>query len=486
MTSTAPSKKPYRKAPPQHREIRHELPILRDDQDGVILAEQSQVTESRAAKGLVPLRQPKGFSYPKAGQPKQQVDGYEVCNVNFSSWSLESSSDKELAGCRAELNLKSRTLSPVLLHSGKTGRRSVRHCRHPSRGRLSKFMSRSVETVVVSGDEGRRPTCSFKSRSLERSLMFKEPAEILAPRKFHVPSTHLLPLKGILKQADMLEVRPESLRKSRSVETLARGRRSRKYSDPQLCLSRQDKHNSGSCSDSVRRKEKITEEKLQFSKFLDEITHRVLSPVHLHSLGEGRAGEGSQDSPTSPRCSTPEGQKESQPEGTRRTAEKSPRLTRRKAERRREGLDVVPCRKKLPEEMERASRLRRKPVLVRADSKEKFLSMEKRVVDLCQYQLQHLAELGLARVSSEQQHLPPWKTLGQEGGRDEGQDQSEYPPRLVWLQPLGCRTSPRPVLEPSYSGKGSFSPPSRWSQEEGSASPRASPSFSLALNKVGA
>ncbi|NWR73858.1 TJAP1 protein, partial [Centropus unirufus] len=44
MSSTAPSKKPYRKAPPQHREIRHEVPIIRDDQDGVILAEQSQVT----------------------------------------------------------------------------------------------------------------------------------------------------------------------------------------------------------------------------------------------------------------------------------------------------------------------------------------------------------------------------------------------------------------------------------------------------------
>ncbi|NXU85116.1 TJAP1 protein, partial [Xiphorhynchus elegans] len=40
MSSTAPSKKPYRKAPPQHREIRHEVPIIRDDQDGVILAEQ--------------------------------------------------------------------------------------------------------------------------------------------------------------------------------------------------------------------------------------------------------------------------------------------------------------------------------------------------------------------------------------------------------------------------------------------------------------
>ncbi|NWW98221.1 TJAP1 protein, partial [Caloenas nicobarica] len=34
MSSTAPLKKPYRKAPPQHREIRHEVPIIRDDQDG--------------------------------------------------------------------------------------------------------------------------------------------------------------------------------------------------------------------------------------------------------------------------------------------------------------------------------------------------------------------------------------------------------------------------------------------------------------------
>ncbi|NXK85454.1 TJAP1 protein, partial [Formicarius rufipectus] len=42
MSSTAPAKKPYRKAPPQHREVRHEVPIIRDDQDGVILAEQSQ------------------------------------------------------------------------------------------------------------------------------------------------------------------------------------------------------------------------------------------------------------------------------------------------------------------------------------------------------------------------------------------------------------------------------------------------------------
>ncbi|NXF37015.1 TJAP1 protein, partial [Nyctibius bracteatus] len=40
MSSTAPSKKPYRKAPPQHREIRHEVPIIRDDQDGYPLCTQ--------------------------------------------------------------------------------------------------------------------------------------------------------------------------------------------------------------------------------------------------------------------------------------------------------------------------------------------------------------------------------------------------------------------------------------------------------------
>ncbi|NXD78401.1 TJAP1 protein, partial [Halcyon senegalensis] len=40
MSSTAPSKKPYRKAPPQHREVRHEVPIIRDDQDGYPLSTQ--------------------------------------------------------------------------------------------------------------------------------------------------------------------------------------------------------------------------------------------------------------------------------------------------------------------------------------------------------------------------------------------------------------------------------------------------------------
>ncbi|XP_029448712.1 tight junction-associated protein 1 isoform X2 [Rhinatrema bivittatum] len=42
MTSAAPAKKPYRKAPPQHRELRHETSALRDEQDGALTPEQCQ------------------------------------------------------------------------------------------------------------------------------------------------------------------------------------------------------------------------------------------------------------------------------------------------------------------------------------------------------------------------------------------------------------------------------------------------------------
>lgn len=482
MSSTAPSKKPYRKAPPQHREVRHEVPIIRDDQDGVILAEQSQVTACRVAKGLTPLHQQTGFSYTEAGQLKQ-AEGFEVRNRNFSSsWSLESSSEKEVAGCRAELNIKSQTVSPALPRGGKMGQRSGKRYPNRSHGHLSKFVSRSMETVVVSGDERRRSTCSFKSRSLERSLMFKEPPEVLTPRKFRVSSTHL-PLKGILKQTNMTGPCPENLRKSRSVETLSRGRGSRKYSDPQLCLGRREKcsleHSSSSAANFVKRREKITEEKLQFSKFLDEITQRVLSPIRLRSLGETRGAEQDQNSPLFPRSSVPEGQGEGHQQGVKikRASERSPCPSRRKAEKKCEGLGVASCQRKCAEEAERASGLRKKPVLGRKDSKEKLLSLERRVVDLCQDELQQLAG-----TSSGQQHsLSSWKSSA-EGRRDESSPYS----RLLQPHHLCAKLGQKRAVEPNYPEKGSFSTPTRWSQEEGHNPSRCSPSFSLALNKVGA
>lgn len=485
MSSTAPSKKPYRKAPPQHREIRHEVPIIRDDQDGVILAEQSQVTACRVAKGLTPLHQQTGFSYTEAGQLKQ-AEGFEVCNLNFSSsWSLESSSEKEVTGCRAELNIKSQTVSPALPCGGKMGQRSGKQCPNCSCGHLSKFVSRSMETVVVPGDERHHPTCSFKSRSLERSLMFKEPPEVLTPRKFQVSSTHL-PLKGILKQTNMTGPRHESLRKSHSVETLCRG--SRKYGDPQLCLSQREKcsleHSSSSATDSVKRREKITEEKLQFSKFLDEITQRVLSPIRLRSLGETRGAEQDQNSPLCPRSSLPEGQGEGHLQGvkTKRATERSPCPSRRKAEKKCEGLGKASCQRKCAEEAKKASRLRKKPILGRKDSKEKLVSLERRVVDLCQYELQQLTDVGLAGTSSGQQHsLSSWKSSA-----EDRRDESSPCSRLLQPHHLCAKLGQKRAVEPNYPEKGSFSTPTGWSREEGPSPSRSSPSFSLALNKVGA
>ncbi|KAJ7404259.1 tight junction associated protein 1 [Willisornis vidua] len=483
MSSTAPSKKPYRKAPPQHREIRHEVPIIRDDQDGVILAEQSQVTTCRVTKGLTPLHQQTGFSYTEAGELKQ-AEGFEVCNLNFSSsWSLESSSEKEVAGCRAELKIKSQTVSPALPRSGKMGQRSGKRCPNRSRGHRSKFVSRSMETVLMSGDERHHPTCSFKSRSLERSLIFKEPPEVLTPRKFRVSSTHL-PLKGILKQTNMTGSCPESLCKSRSVETLCHGHGSRKYSDPQLCLSPREKrsleHSSSSAADSVKRREKITEEKLQFSKFLDEITQRVLSPSRLRSLGETRRAVQDQNSPLFPRSSVPEGQREGHLQGvkTKHATERSPCPSRRKTEKKCEGLGMASCLRKCAEEAGRVSRLRKKPVLGRKDSKGK-LSLERRVVDLCQYELQQLADLGLAGTSSGQQHsLSSWK-ISAEGRRDESSPCSQLLQPHHQCDKLGQKRA----VEPNYPEKGSCSTPTRWSREEGPTPSRSSPSFSLALNK---
>lgn len=174
----------------------------------------------------------------------------------------------------------------------------------------------------------------------------------------------------------------------------------------------------------------------------------------------------------------PEGQGKGHLQGvkTKHATERSSCSSRRKAEKKCEGRGVASC----AGEADRASRLRKKPVLGRKDSKEKLLSLERRVVD--QYELQQLTDLGLAGTSSGQQHsLSPWKSSA-EGRRDESSPCSQL------LQPhhLCAKRGQKRTVELNYPEKGSFSTPTRWSREEGPAPPRSSPSFSLALNKVGA
>lgn len=130
----------------------------------------------------------------------------------------------------------------------------------------------------------------YKATSLERSLVFNEQAEILAPRQPHqtgVPA----PSKGILKNGAVATA--DRLRKAKSIETITVrpvGREALPAPGPPRPLQREKQPpNSLDLSAPktlpVAERMKLVEEKLRFSEFLNEITRQVLSPSSLSSLG---------------------------------------------------------------------------------------------------------------------------------------------------------------------------------------------------------
>ncbi|XP_072406785.1 tight junction-associated protein 1 isoform X1 [Chiloscyllium punctatum] len=146
--------------------------------------------------------------------------------------------------------------------------------------------------ISLSEDEHlKRP---LKTRSSGRSLVFKEPAQVLAPRGLAISPTRL-PLKGILKQANTLGVQVETLRKARSAEMLAQSA-SEQSLFPSEQISKGSKDRRASVQGNLSPQAGLTqarhrvphpgiiEEKLRFSKFLDEITFQVLSPHNLQSI----------------------------------------------------------------------------------------------------------------------------------------------------------------------------------------------------------
>lgn len=130
----------------------------------------------------------------------------------------------------------------------------------------------------------------YKATSLERSLVFNERAEILAPRQPHqtgVPA----PSKGILKNGALATT--DRLRKAKSIETITVrpvGREASSALGPARPLQR-EKQPPNTLDLSTPKKlpgterMKLVEEKLRFSEFLNEITRQVLSPSSLSSLG---------------------------------------------------------------------------------------------------------------------------------------------------------------------------------------------------------
>lgn len=307
MTSAAPARKPYRKAPPQHRETRQNQPVFREDLSGSPSATCDAPASAQHGPSQViciqdcsSILQSTQFTSP---YPKYS-DSFECPDVFSSSWS---DSELELSSLSS---LELIVLPPPRIFSH--GAVGVTLPPKPSKG-MNRYISRSEDLLLKSVQEdhssweGSRKSVrcvspAHSSRSGERSLVFKEEAEIFVPRveqRFSksVSPTRTPPTKGILKQPQYLGVHAkDSLRKSKSAEMLAWSH-NRKRTPKSMSLDREQKpgvspsgldtSTSSAVPSSVlpEWKVRLLEEKLQFSKFLDEITYRVLSPASLNLLG---------------------------------------------------------------------------------------------------------------------------------------------------------------------------------------------------------
>lgn len=307
MTSAAPARKPYRKAPPQHRETRPNQPVFREDHSGSPSAACDSPAPAQHAPSQVIFLQ----DYSSILQRTRFTSPYPKCSENLegpeglsSSWS-----DSELeVSSLSSLDLI--VLPPPRIFSH--GAVGVTLPQKPSRG-MNRFISHSEDLLLKSVDEDypgwkgseqsiRCVSSVQSSRSGERLLAFKEEAEIFVPRAEKCISKSLypkrgFPTKGILKQTQYLGVHTkDSLRKSKSAEMLGRGY-SHKRKAKSMSLDQERKvgvsspgHEASTYSASSSLvlpewKVQLLEEKLKFSQFLDEITCRILSPASLNMLG---------------------------------------------------------------------------------------------------------------------------------------------------------------------------------------------------------
>lgn len=302
MTSAAPARKPYRKAPPQHRETRHTVPSFREEVSESALPSASPATSAQPDPFQVILPR----NHAPILQRTRFTNSYSQCPER-SVWSQVSDSELEVSSLSSS---EFKVLRPPQIFS----RCSVRTrlaSKHQRQQKMNRFISHSDDQLVLSSDltssedsqqciRSRSP--SHSSRSAERSLVFKEQAEVLVPRREkHPPRAvslmHAHPPKGILKQSHQLGVHAsDSLRKSKSAEMLDQTR-SRGRSRKSMSLDRERgigtspvgraASTSSTSPSSVPpdRKIHLLEEKIKFSQFLDEITYRVLSPASLKMLG---------------------------------------------------------------------------------------------------------------------------------------------------------------------------------------------------------
>lgn len=257
MTSAAPARKPYRKAPPQHRETRHALPVALPTP-----APQHDLSQVNHHSSNTPpttlLQRSKGA---------KQARRYGLQRGGPKSPPPRSDSELEVSSLSS--------LEVCVPPSGRFNSQSQRT--HPART----MTSQNPAAVRRASPSHRLPEDRHHSTQWSHAAA----ASATAPR-------------SILKQPACLGLKHtyDIIRKSQSVELLGDGRREDSYvPQPHIrSLRRSERYrNSGRSSDpsspcGTRSNQKmhVLKEKVRFSNFLDEITCRVMSPAHLSQLGK--------------------------------------------------------------------------------------------------------------------------------------------------------------------------------------------------------
>lgn len=266
MTSAAPARKPYRKAPPQHRETRHALPVAPPTP-----AAQHELNQVKHHSSDTPPA-PMLHCCPGARPPHAPLP-------------------------RSDTEPEASSVSSLEIWVPPSGRFSSQRT-YPARTR-----TRTPQSPAA-----------LRKASASRRL----------PEDRRHQWSHTAAPRSILKQPGCLglEHTYDIIRKSRSAELLGDGRREDSQVSPPPVGSeccRTSPRPGPSIPRGTRSKQKmqVLKEKVRFSNFLDEITCRVLSPAHLRQLGKPLSVR-AQGHPSILRCSEHRESEETSAERSRR------------------------------------------------------------------------------------------------------------------------------------------------------------------------
>lgn len=262
MASTAPARKPYRKAPPQHRETRHALPVAPP-----MPASQLDINQVNQQCLNAPQPPPPYLTHLPGAAAKWPQSSESHGAVPFPHLLSDS-----------ELDVSSLSSLEVCIPP------PPRFSSHSQRPHWTRTAAVGVATNPQSPRAAKKPKPSHSHHG-EQQRSQRTQATTAAPR-------------GILKQPAWLGVEHayDTIRKTKSVELLdeSKGRGSSGHHPPAHSLdrseqcglvSRRSSDPPSPCGMNWTWRTQLLEEKVRFSNFLDEITCQVLSPAQLILLG---------------------------------------------------------------------------------------------------------------------------------------------------------------------------------------------------------